>query len=129
MRVLVLDGNQNQAVASIRSLGRAGHTVLAGDSTSWSKAGWSKFCDGTFRYPSPRQHSEAFVRRIAELASVESGTLVSPMTEVTTLPISAQRDVLLAVRARLVLPNHTDLLRAFDKDETTRLAACLGIAV
>src|SRR5271154_2454045 len=129
MRILVLDGNQNQAVASVRSLAKAGHTVLAGDSTSWSKAGWSKFCQGSFLYPSPHQHSEDFVRCIAELASVEAGTLVLPMTESTTLPISAHREALFAVEARLVLPSHADLLRAFDKDETTRLAASLGIAV
>jgi predicted ATP-grasp superfamily ATP-dependent carboligase len=51
------------------------------------------------------------------------------MTEATTLPVSSHRDSLLSAGARLVLPDHTDLLRAFDKEETTRLAASLGIAV
>jgi predicted ATP-grasp superfamily ATP-dependent carboligase len=51
------------------------------------------------------------------------------MTEATTLPLSAHRDLLIAAGARLVLPEHNDLLRAFDKDETTRLAASLGVAV
>jgi len=51
------------------------------------------------------------------------------MTEATTLPVSAHRDLLIAAGARLVLPEHNDLLRAFDKDETTRLAASLGVAV
>jgi predicted ATP-grasp superfamily ATP-dependent carboligase len=129
MRILVLDGNQNQAVASVRSLAQAGHTVLVGDSTSWCKAGWSNSCQGTFRYPVPQERTSAFVGRIAELAQVKSGTLVLPMTEATTLPISAHRDALLSVGARLVLPSHVDLLRAFDKDETTNLAASLGIAV
>jgi predicted ATP-grasp superfamily ATP-dependent carboligase len=129
MRVLVLDGNQNQAVASVRSLARAGHTVLVGDSTSWCKAGWSISCHGTFRYPAPQQETGAFVRRIAELAGAESGTLVLPMTEATTLPISAHRDAMRFVGARMVLPCHADLLRAFNKSETTRLAASLGIAV
>jgi predicted ATP-grasp superfamily ATP-dependent carboligase len=129
MRVLVLDGNQNQAVASVRSLAKAGHAVLVGDSTSWCKAGWSNSCHGTFRYPAPQGQTEAFVRCIAELARAESGTLVMPMTEATALPMSAHRDALFSVGARLVLPCHADLLRAFDKDETTRLAASLGIAV
>jgi predicted ATP-grasp superfamily ATP-dependent carboligase len=129
MRILVLDGNQNQAVASVRSLARAGHAVLVGDSTSWCKAGWSNSCHGTFRYPTPQQQTEAFVRRIAELAHAKSGTLVLPMSEATTLAISAHRDTLFSVGARLVLPSHADLLRAFDKDETTKLAASLGTAV
>ena len=48
MRVLVLDGNQNQAVACVRSLAKKGHTVLVGNTSSWSKAGWSRSCAGTF---------------------------------------------------------------------------------
>jgi predicted ATP-grasp superfamily ATP-dependent carboligase len=129
MRILVLDGNQNQAVASVRSLAHAGHRVLVGDSTSWSKAGWSNCCHETFRYPAPRRQTEAFINCIVELASAETGTLVLAMTEATTLPISAHREALLSVGARLVLPLHADLLRAFNKDETTKLAASLGIAV
>src|SRR4030081_887501 len=129
MRVLVLDGNQNQAVASVRSLAHAGHTVFAGESASWSKAGWSRACSGTLHYPSPQGHVDAFLDTIACFVCQQPGTLVLPMTEATTLPLSAHRDLLIAAGARLVLPEHNDLLRAFDKDETTRLAASLGVAV
>lgn len=129
MRVLVLDGNQNQAVASVRSLACQGHTVLVGEASSWSKAGWSRHCHGTFQYPAPRKEADAFIRRLAEILRDQPGTLVLPMTEATTLPISAHRDTLLAAGARLVLPAHRDLLRACNKEETTRLACSLGIKV
>jgi len=125
----VLDGNQNQAVASVRSLANAGHRVLAGASSSWSKAGWSRSCRGTFRYPDPHQDVSGFVARIAEVAAQQSGTLVLPMTEATTLPLSARREVLQTTGAKLVLPSHDDVLRAFNKEETVRLATSLGIAV
>jgi predicted ATP-grasp superfamily ATP-dependent carboligase len=82
-----------------------------------------------FQYPAPKQDAAAFVERIAEMAQAETGTLVLPMTEATTLPLSAHRDRLQAAGARLILPSHADLLRAFDKQETVRLAASLGIAV
>ena len=71
----------------------------------------------------------AFVARIAEVAGQQSGTLVLPMTEATTLPLSAQREVLQNAGAKLVLPSHDEVLRAFNKEETVRLAASLGIAV
>jgi predicted ATP-grasp superfamily ATP-dependent carboligase len=129
VRILVLDGNQNQAVASVRSLANAGHQVLAGASSSWSKAGWSRSCRGTFRYPDPHQDVSGFVARIAEVAAQQSGTLVLPMTEATTLPLSARREVLQTTGAKLVLPSHDDVLRAFNKEETVRLATSLGIAV
>ena len=127
MKILVLDGNQNQAVASVRSLARAGHTVIAGESASWSKAGWSRSSSGTFRYPAPHERSHDFIRALASFAQQNPGTLILPMTEATTLPISASRDELLTAGARLVMPAHADLLRAFNKQETTALAASLGV--
>src|SRR5437879_362581 len=129
MKILVLDGNQNQAVAAIRSLARAGHTAFAGETASWSKASWSRSCSGTLRYPSPKQHADAFVEAIVAFVRQHSGTLVLPMTEATTLPLSANRNVLRSAGARLALPEHSTVLRAFDKDETTRLAASLGVVV
>jgi predicted ATP-grasp superfamily ATP-dependent carboligase len=129
MRILILDANQNQAVASVRSLARAGHTVLAGEVTPWSKAGWSRSSHGRFQYPDPRQNSQEFVSRVAELAKVEHGTFIVPMTEATMLPLSAHRDLLHAAGARIELPSHADLLRAVDKNTTTALAESLGIRV
>lgn len=129
MRILVLDGNQNQAVAAVRSLASTGHHVLVGESASWSKAGWSRSCRGTFRYPAPQDDVAAFVACIVEIARAGPGTLVLPMSEATTLPLSANRDRVFAVGGRVVLPAHSDLLRACDKDETLRIAASLGIAV
>jgi predicted ATP-grasp superfamily ATP-dependent carboligase len=129
MRILVLDGHQNQAVASVRSLAKAGHEVLVGESAAWSKAAWSRSAAGHFQYPAPHGNVEAFVETLARHVSQVPGTLVLPMTEATTLPISRHREVLLAAGARLVLPDHQDLLRAFNKDESARLAASLGIKV
>lgn len=134
MRILVLDGNQNQAVAAVRSLAGAGHTVLVGDSTSWNKAGWSRFASESFRYPAPQSQAEGFVNRIAELAGAQPGTLVLPtlvlpMTEATTLALSLHRDRIFAAGGCMVLPSHEQALRAFDKQQTTELARSLGIAV
>jgi len=70
---------------------------------------------------------EAFVGCVAKEAGREPGTLVLPMTEQTTLPLSAHRDAIFAVGGRMVLPEHETVLRAFDKEQTTRLAQSLGI--
>ena len=125
----MLDGNQNQSVAAVRSLADAGHEVLVGEANSWSKAGWSRFCKASFQYPNPEQDTEAFLSRIAELAAQHAGTMVLPMTEATTLPLSARREVLVSAGSRLVLPDHSDVLRAFNKNEMVGLASSLGIAV
>ena len=129
MRVLVLDGNENQAVACVRSLAAAGHRVSVGGDSPWSKAGWSRSCSDHFRYPSPQADAGAFVEQISAEAAREPGTLVLPMTERTTLPLSAGRERVYAAGGRMVLPPHEMLLRAFDKQQTTRLAASLGLSV
>ena len=129
MKILVLDGNENQAVACVRSLARAGHRVSVGASTSWSKAGWSRFAESSFRYPAPQDSAARFVARIRDEAARETGTLVLPVTERTTLPLSAYREEIIAAGGCLVLPPHETVMRAFDKTETTRLASSLGIAI
>lgn len=129
MNVLVLDGNENQAVACVRSLARAGHRVIVGASSAWSKAGWSRDCAATLRYPAPQRDSKAFVSAIAEAVRRSPGTLVLPMTERTTLPLSESRAEIERAGGRLVLPSHDSVLRAFDKLETTRLASSLGLEV
>jgi predicted ATP-grasp superfamily ATP-dependent carboligase len=129
MTVFVLDGNENQAVAAVRSLARAGHRVLVGADTSWSKAGWSRACAGTFVYPSPEQDAKAFIRAMLARLESEPGALVQPMTERTTLPLSRDRDAVLRAGGRLVLPDHRTVMRAFDKQQTTELARSLGVDV
>jgi predicted ATP-grasp superfamily ATP-dependent carboligase len=128
MRVLVLDGNQNQAVACVRSLAKKGHRVFVGNTSGWSKAGCSRSCAGTFVYPSPREGNR-MIASLADLARTEPGTLILPMSDATTLLVSANRDVLLQAGAKLVMPAREDVLRAADKSYTTKLAQSLGITV
>jgi predicted ATP-grasp superfamily ATP-dependent carboligase len=128
VKILVLDGNQNQAVACVRSLSKKGHKVYVGNTSRWSKAGWSRFCSGQFAYPSPRDGNR-LITFLADMVRSAPGTLVMPMSDATTLMISANRHVLLQAGAKFVMPAHEDVLRAADKSYTTRLAQSLGIAV
>jgi predicted ATP-grasp superfamily ATP-dependent carboligase len=129
MNVMVLDGNENQAVAAVRALAAAGHTVSVGAETRWSKAGWSRACSGMFHYAPPDVDAHGFVTGIAEMLSRVEGALVLPMTERTTLPLSMHRATVAAAGGRLALPPHDTILRAFDKQTTTELARTLGIDV
>lgn len=129
MTVLVLDGNENQAVAATRSLARAGHRVLVGAETSWSKAGWSRHAAATFTYPSPATQTERFVRCIAGVVERTGGAFVMPMTERSLLPLSRDRARLADAGATFVLPDHARVLDACSKRRTTALASALGVPV
>ena len=129
MNILILDGNENQAVACTRSLGRAGHSVQVGSTSHWCKAGMSRWCRKTFVYRDPREDIKDFISTVLDEARKSPGTLILPMTEFTTLSLSSHRDQVFAASARLVLPPHDVVLRAFDKSATIELARSLGIAV
>jgi hypothetical protein len=129
MTVIVLDGNENQAVAATRSLARAGHEVQVGAETGWSKAGWSRACRSTFTYPSPQDDVPGFVDRIVDVVRSHHAPIVLPMTERSMLPLSEARDRLRASGGALVLPEHDRVVQACDKTMTSRLARALGIAV
>ncbi len=129
MTILVLDGNENQAVAAVRSLARAGHRVLVGAETGWSKAGWSRYAAGTFSYTSPELDVDRFVERIAEVTRGCGGAFVMPMTERTLLPLSRERLKLFEAGGTFVAPAHDRVREACSKDHTTSLAHSLGIPV
>ena len=129
VRVIILDGNENQAVAATRSLGRAGYRVTVGSADSWSKAGWSRHAAGSFTYPSPGSDPAGFVRRLSLELEEGGPAVVLPMTEASTIPVSLHRAEIEAAGGKMLLPSHDVLLRVFDKGRMTALAKTLGIAV
>ena len=129
MRAIVLDGNENQAVAATRSLARAGYRVTVGSTESWSKAGWSRHAAASFTYPPPSSDPEGFVRQLCLELEHGGPAVVMPMTESSTIPVSAHRADISAAGGRMLLPPHDVLLRVFDKSGMTDLAKSLDIAV
>ncbi len=129
MKVIVLDGNENQAVACVRSLARAGHQVFVGAPTSWSKAGWSRFSSGQFQYVPPEEDASAYLEDIVFKIRSLGTALVLPMTERGLLLLSERREKVFEAGGLLVLPEHSNVLRAFDKHITTELARALGIPI
>lgn len=129
MKVMVLDGNENQAVACVRSLARAGHDVHVGAPTRWSKAGWSRFARSHFRYVSPEVDTVAYVQDVIREIRLLGTSFVLPMTERALLLLSERREEIVAAGGLMVLPPHETVVRAFDKQATTELAKSLGIPV
>src|SRR4051812_45544434 len=115
MNVIVLDGRQNQALACVRSISRAGHRAIVGE-TGWSKTAWSKYCFTSFRYRDPATAASGFEMDLLENVRKYSADVVLAMTEPTTLAISQIRDQLRDAGALVVLPKSDVLQRAFNKE-------------
>lgn len=125
-RVFVTDAQQRKAVPIVRSLGRQGIDVVAGDSTRWSMAFLSKYCVQGVVYPSPIETPHRFVEWLIEHLKRHRYDALFPIDERTMGPVTRHREELERYTAVPVV-DHATYLKARDKAETIRAAMDLGI--
>jgi predicted ATP-grasp superfamily ATP-dependent carboligase len=128
MRILILDGKENQALAASRSLAKKGFTITCADDTLLSKSFYSKSCSRHFVYKSPRLDINAFLEDIYEELNRHKYAAILPMTEKTIWPISISRDKFLK-KTLLLIPPHEILINALDKRITIGVAEKLRIPI
>jgi predicted ATP-grasp superfamily ATP-dependent carboligase len=124
--VLLLDGHTNQALACVRSLGRAGYDVYVASHRRWPLASWSRFSRGAFRLAGESIPAFAAVRSWARARGVR---FVLPLTERACRLCNAEREAW--EQAGIVVGCGPDemLDGAFDKAQTVARAAACGIPV
>src|SRR5256712_12293188 len=125
-RVLVLDGRTIEALACVRSLGRAGYWVAVGGKLRWPLASWSRDCRAGFHSPKRRIAGFAALRTWAHRNEVR---VVLPLTEATSLLCNAERSEWEALGIIVGCAPDSVLVRAFDKAETLRRAAACGVEI
>jgi predicted ATP-grasp superfamily ATP-dependent carboligase len=91
-RILILDGMWNKSLSAVRSFGRKGFYVTAGESTILSTALFSKYCNKRFVYPSPLRSREEFFACLEDELIRGRYDAVFPMELSTQLLITGQRD-------------------------------------
>lgn len=125
-RVLVLDGHTTQALACVRSLGRAGHASLVASSRGWPLARWSRWCVGHFRVAAATRPAFADLR---DWAREQGATTVLPMTEPSCLLCTADRRAWEAAGIMVGCGDDQMLARAFDKVQTLQAALACGVTI
>lgn len=125
-RVLVLDGQTNQALACVRSLGRAGATVFVASPEPRPLAGWSRYCSARFHQDGDTPAALAAVRAWARTQGVQ---VVLPQRERTCLLCDAERADWERWGMRLGCGPAPMLQRAFDKANTLALAQTCGVRI
>ncbi len=88
-RVLVLDGQTNQALACVRSLGRAGYDVFVAATRRRPLAAWSRFSRDSFRLQGETVAAFAELRRWARARGVD---VVLPLTERACILCNLERE-------------------------------------
>lgn len=124
--VLVLDGQTNQALACVRSLGRARYDVLVAATRRGSLAAWSRFCRGRFRLDGETLRAFAALRDWARSKGVD---VVLPLTERACILCNFERDLWEAAGITVGAAPDELLRLAFDKARTVDIARQSGVAV
>jgi len=125
-RVLVLDGHTTQALACVRSLGRAGVTVFVASPQRWPLAAWSRHCHARFHQAEETVAAFAALREWARARGVQ---VVLPLRERSCLLCNAERDAWETLGMAVGCGPTDMLLRAFDKARTLELAQACGVRI
>lgn len=120
-RVLVTDASERAALAVIRSLGRKGIEVTAGDSTRFNIGFFSKYCKQKILYPPPELEKSKFVKAMLKLVRDESFDLLIPITDIAMVPILEYKEDFERY-TKVAAPNYLTAIKALDKVETLKIA-------
>jgi len=119
--VFVTDAQQRKAVPIVRSLGRHGIQVVAGDSTRWSMAFFSKYCTHWVIYPSPTETPDLFIGWLIDHLKHNTYDALFPIDEKTLDPVTQHLKELCKYTAVPVV-DHSTYMKARDKGQTIRIA-------
>jgi predicted ATP-grasp superfamily ATP-dependent carboligase len=131
--VLILDASLKQSLAGVRSLGRAGLRVAAGESvTQFSPAVplpafQSRYCQQCVTFPDIVDNASAFAEAVIEFVRENSPRVVIPTGDMTISVLRPYRDQLADLGCLLALAPEQALEIANDKDRTLAVARELGI--
>jgi predicted ATP-grasp superfamily ATP-dependent carboligase len=132
--VLVLDAAYKQSLVSVRSLGRAGLRVAAGecpaecDMSRPVLAFRSRYCTGRAELPSYATDADAFARAVVDFVREHAVRMVLPNGDGSIASLIPRREELAALGCVLALAPNAALEIANSKDRTLEIASKLGIA-
>jgi predicted ATP-grasp superfamily ATP-dependent carboligase len=124
-KVLVTDAQMRNSLAIIRSLGKAGLHVTAGETTRFATGAFSKYCKGRVVYPDAK-NPDAFVDFMLEKVQEESFDMFIPVTDSTIIPV-IKRKKEFSRYTTIPYPDYDLMIKAIDKTQTLKIAADNGV--
>ena len=125
-RILVTDGTQRSALAVVRSLGLAGHTVFVCAPRVPSLAGASRYSFVEAAVANALEAPEQFVSDVSHLIERWRIDTLIPITEASLLALLPERE---SLGVRIPWPDASTFRAISDKQALLAMAQGLGIAV
>lgn len=127
-KILITDAQMRSSLAVIRSLGKKGLKITAGEETRFATGFFSKYVRERVVYPSPRKNPEAFIEFIETILSKGDYEMLIPVADATLLPIMKHKEEL-EKYTTIPYPDYEEFIKAYDKGEIVKLAQKLKIPV
>ncbi len=108
------------SLAIIRSLGKAGLHVTAGEETRFATGMFSKYCKDTIVYPNPK-NTEKFTDFLLKKVKENDYEVVFPVTDATVVPLVKQKK-LFSKYTIIPFPDYNIFIKALDKGKTIKAA-------
>lgn len=127
-KILVTDAQMRSSLAVIRSLGKRGLKITAGEETRFAIGFFSKYVKERVVYPSPRKNPEVFIEFIETILSKGDYEMLIPVADATLLPIMKHKEELEKYTI-IPYPDYEKFIKAYDKGKIVKLAQKLKIPV
>jgi len=126
--ILVTDAQLRHSLAVIRSLGRKGIPVLAGDCERISTGFFSKYATEKIIYPDPKEKEEDFLEFIFELVQKRKIEMIIPVSDEALLALAKEKQNL---EKYTILPigDYQTIIKARDKGITLQIAKEIGLPI
>jgi predicted ATP-grasp superfamily ATP-dependent carboligase len=129
-KALVLDGMWNKSLSAVRSLGRRGFYIAAGESTFFATALFSKYCKKKLVYPSPLSRPDEFLDFIENELRRGDYQVILPMEFSTQILLTSEKNRKRIERfARLPFPDSALSEKVNDKAFIMKYAKAMGIGI
>ncbi len=131
-RAILTFGRSWHALAATRSLGRQGIEVFCGEEAPFAPCFFSRYCKGSFQYPSVSQDPEGFVdfmvEKVKELKPPEGEPYVLMPVHKETWIIAKHRERF-EPYVSVPLTSYENMERTHDKGQLAVLAERMGITI
>lgn len=119
--IFVTDAQMRSSLAVIRSLGKRGFKVTAGEETRFATGFFSKYCNNHVVYPPPLKQKKDFIEYLIATLQKNTCDLLIPVANPTLEPI-IENEKELSQYVNIALPPRETFMKGYDKQTTLKIA-------
>jgi len=124
--VIVTDGRSKATIPVVRSLGKRGIKITAGNERMLCPTFFSRYVSKRFVYPSPEEYPDLFIRKLHEMVCMKKYDVLIPIRDAATLLLSKNKNEF-SKFVKTPVADYKTIMKGRDKAQTLKIAIKNGI--